>query len=495
MKFSPEETALVDETVRDTLLSWLLTGEIDELPEEERHDALRMGRHWLKPDGRSPDEVWSAWGGTLVRLVRFYRDGFLLKQAVETAEEFAASRPGGWPVVLVRVDWQLDISEVLSTFGDHQHAAQILRSLKVDLEKTGPMDAARLRELGVVCWQLGDVELLCGQTVAALEASREGLVLFRRLAAKFGETPDNLRNVAISLNRVSRVERDFKRARTASREGLRLFKRLVVELGATPQSLNDVNISLGIVCNVELSQQNYNSALAACDEGLAICKRLIDEFGVTPKRLRAASISYITLAHVKLSLGKYASALSASSESIALAQQLVAEFGSTPERLRGLAISYLKVADVHLKLENRESALATYRESLALRQRIATEFGETHQSLRDIGVVLIRLADLSSGNHKEALAAHHDIFTRFKRIVDEFGKTPESLRDMMAATFKLAIAEGNNGDNASAVERLRRAQQLKDQLKALGWHVPKDNEEFDIIDATLWALTMTDSKS
>lgn len=36
LKFSSEDTALVDETVRDTLRSWLLTSEIDKLPEEER---------------------------------------------------------------------------------------------------------------------------------------------------------------------------------------------------------------------------------------------------------------------------------------------------------------------------------------------------------------------------------------------------------------------------------------------------------------------------
>ncbi len=73
----PQEQEAVRYAVRETLALWVRNGRIDELPKEERLDALLMARTSLLPSAEVEGSEWCAWGNAMVRLASLYRSEIL----------------------------------------------------------------------------------------------------------------------------------------------------------------------------------------------------------------------------------------------------------------------------------------------------------------------------------------------------------------------------------------------------------------------------------
>ena len=92
-----------------------------------------------------------------------------------------------------------------------------------------------------------------GELASATAAHEESLALVRRLVDAYGETPESLRDLSISLNRVGDVRGaagELASATAAHEESLALDRRLVDAYGETPGSLRDLSISLDRVGDV-----------------------------------------------------------------------------------------------------------------------------------------------------------------------------------------------------------------------------------------------------
>ncbi|PID99909.1 MAG: hypothetical protein CSA79_05990 [Thiothrix nivea] len=94
-----------------------------------------------------------------------------------------------------------------------------------------------------------------------------------------GETPESLRDLSVSLNKVGGVAQQQGRwgdAQLAYQESLEIRRRLKALLGETPESLRDLSVSLYNLGRVFLEQNQSNLAMPYLQEGLAVCKRIAE---------------------------------------------------------------------------------------------------------------------------------------------------------------------------------------------------------------------------
>jgi uncharacterized glyoxalase superfamily protein PhnB len=322
-----------------------------------------------------------------------------------------------------------------------------------------------LRDVSVSLQRLGDFDLnVQGDTTLARARYEESIAIQRRIVDEFGETPQSLRDVSVSLQRLGdfdiQVLGDTNAALARYEECLIIQRRIVAEFGETPESLRDVSVSLNRLGDIDLRVRGDTAAaLARYEEGLIIQRRIVAEFGETPELLRDISVSLSKLGDFDLQVrGDTAAALARYEEWLAISRRIVAEFGETPQSLRDVSVSLNKLGDFDLDVRgDTASALGRYEEDLAIARRIVTQFGETPQSLRDVSVSLDRLGDLDlqlRGDTASALAQFDESLLIRRRIVAEFGETPQSLRDVSVSLNRLGDFDLQvRGDTASALAR------------------------------------------
>ena len=92
-----------------------------------------------------------------------------------------------------------------------------------------------------------------------------------------GDTPESLRDLSVSLDKVGAVAQQQGRwsdAQSAYEESLGLSRRLKALLGDTPESLRDLSVSLYKLALLQIAQQKVDCAMPMLQEGLVICERL-----------------------------------------------------------------------------------------------------------------------------------------------------------------------------------------------------------------------------
>ena len=107
----------------------------------------------------------------------------------------------------------------------------------------------------------------------ALECLEESLALDRRLLDAYGETPQALRDLSVSLDRLGDARRDsgvLPDAVVAYEESLSLGRRLLEVYGETPQALRDLSIILERFGGVRREAGNFDAAAADYEEALAL---------------------------------------------------------------------------------------------------------------------------------------------------------------------------------------------------------------------------------
>ena len=473
LAYDTHELKVVRRAIRDTLASWLADGRIDDIPEEERLDALLMARSALSPALTAEAPNWPAWGNVLVRLVQLYRFDFLWDQALEVARTFADARSDGWPLADVAFWDQSELLDLLRTMCDYSRAGILARSLLTQAE-----DAAKsadgcnsLHQLHTVLTQLGDVEFAEGRRAESLAAYRRGLEISERFADGAGQTPESLDDMCASLQRIGDVElAEGRRAEAiaAFQRSLEIGERIAAQVGQTPESLHSICVSLSLIGDVELADDRRAEALAAFRRNLEISERIVAQVGQTPRTLRGLCVSLNQLGDVERAEGRRAEALAAYRRSLEINERIVAQFGHTPRHLRGLSVSLERIGDVELAEGRGAEALAAYRRSLEISERIAARFGETPESLRDLCAALNQLGDAerAEGRGAEAFAAYRHSLEISEQIVARFGPTPESLCDMSASLLRIGDAERAEGRGAEAIAAYQHSLDINERILA-----------------------------
>ena len=353
-----------------------------------------------------------------------------------------------------------------------------------------------------------------GDSRSALSLYVESLELLRARVREFGRTPVALRDVSLALHNVAgvmwaqgvsslEIDGEARSALSLYGESLELAREIVREFGRTPEALRNVSVSLNKVGDAMRAQGvesfevdgEARSALSLCGESLELRRGLVREFGRTPQSLRDVSVSLVKVGDAMLAQGEDSievdgearSALSLYGESLELARGIVREFGRTPEALRDVSVSLHRVADA-MRAQGEDSievdgearsALSLYAESLALARALVRDFGPTPQALRDVSVSLNNVANTMraqgvmrfelDGDTRSALSLYDESLELFRVLVQGFGPTPERLVDLFDSHANLHEAFREQGDAASAREQLDLAAATLDELDARGW--------------------------
>ena len=204
---------------------------------------------------------------------------------------------------------------------------------------------------------------------------------------------------------------DLTRARDYLFLNSALSRRLVERYGETPEALRDLSVSLERVGDVRRASGDVAAAAAAYEESLGLSRRLAERYGETPESLRDLSLSLDRVGDVRRASGDVAAAAAAYEESLGLSRRLVERYGETPESLRDLSVSLERVGDVQRGSGDVAAAAAAYEESLGLRRRLVERYGETPQALLELSVSLANVEDAwrALGNVKGAVAIHEEL--------------------------------------------------------------------------------------
>ncbi len=124
-----------------------------------------------------------------------------------------------------------------------------------------------------------------GRIAEARTVAEQALSVAQQRRAALGDTPQALRDLSISLNKVGQVARDLgdlESSRAAYAESLELFRQLRAALGDTPQALRDLSVSLNKVGQVARDLGDLDASRAAYAESLELSRQLRAALGDTP---------------------------------------------------------------------------------------------------------------------------------------------------------------------------------------------------------------------
>jgi tetratricopeptide (TPR) repeat protein len=172
--------------------------------------------------------------------------------------------------------------------GDPVLAAEYLDEILPGLDTSG--DRRHLQWLDL----RGKIAQAAAQASGALGTYESALRLARRLLREYGDSPERLRDLSVSLERVGDVRRelgDTAGAGQAYEEALELSRRLLREYGDSPERLRDLSVSLERVGNVRREGGENDRAALAYREALEVLQRARASYGSSPDRERV--IAYL----------------------------------------------------------------------------------------------------------------------------------------------------------------------------------------------------------
>ncbi|MEN8220237.1 MAG: tetratricopeptide repeat protein [Pseudomonadota bacterium] len=312
-----------------------------------------------------------------------YFDGLLPESQVSVFESILAHLPKKKP------DHVLIISLLVQIFfqrtGEQQRGF-VLGSL---LQQALQQHHLPLRTQAEVLQTLGDIQNERNQLDKALEYFERSLELSEQLLDE-SATPQNRRELAVTLNRIGDVYVSQKQLETALEyfeRSLSLLKQLLEE-SATPQNRRELAVALNRIGDVCVSQKQLETALEYFERSLSLLKQLLEESATPPNR-RELAVTLNRIGDVYVSQEQPETALKYFERSLSLSEQLLEE-SATPQNRRESAITLNRIGDVYVSQEQPETALGYFKRSLSLSEQLFDE-SATLQNRRELDVTLKRI--------------------------------------------------------------------------------------------------------
>lgn len=142
----------------------------------------------------------------------------------------------------------------------------------------------------------------------------------------------------------------FSEARDAFEEALELSRRILQSYGDSPQALHDLSVTLNNVGTVRRELGELAEALDAFEESLELGRRILQSYGENPQALRNLSVTLDKVGEVLREQGELARARDAFVEALELRRRILQSYGESPQALRDLSVSLNRVGDVRREL-------------------------------------------------------------------------------------------------------------------------------------------------
>jgi tetratricopeptide (TPR) repeat protein len=447
------ELAAVEAAVKRTLSAWVETGQIDQLPSEERLDALEMASRHLRPDSDSADAPsWRRWTGVMTRLMAHYRSNLLWDQCFQAADELSAACPGGWSAERLDQSGQLDLIESLvdgaRLDAAWPHAQALRRQVTV---------GAAWQVRAAAAWWCGEILLQRLNIAEARTHYREAL----------GAADEGIRSDAMSVRDWSNVGWCLVRLAHLSQEQnlpdtARAYSQALVDYAATMRraGLNEHTVlrfeSVGVSGLALVAEQSGDFTSAE-----TMYRRAIELHGqamrIEPSNhhaLRSMAIDANRLAHVLRRIGRVDDALPIIQQSVEARRALLAQLGRTPDAVGDLAFGLADGAMILLAAPSQRrlanTMLLDAAEALWGLDR-AGQLKPLHA--RYLGVVLRTLGDLAGGAPAAQTSAplYHHALKYFVRAAEAAPDSPPELTNLATIAERLAQCEQAVGNLRSAV--------------------------------------------
>ena len=433
----------------------------------EAVETARQVRELAFKDSRGEPRLQATTLHKLALAERAHGDSAVAAEHLEQAVKVLGSRDHRYRALLLNelaslALWRGDLVSALAAL---EEALSLCRQLRAVLGDT----PEALRDLSVSLNKVGDVQRRLGHVPAANAAFEEALSLRRQLRTILGDTPKALRDLSISLNYVGEVQRrlgHLSAASAAFEEALLLTRQLRV-LGDTPEILHDLSLSLENVGDVQQHLGHLSAASAAFEESLVLTRQLRTVLGDTPKALHGLSVSLDRVGSLQQRLGHLLAANAAFEESLALRRQLRAVLGDTPEVLHDLSIALNHLGDVQQRLGHLPATNAVFEESLVLTRQLRAALGDTPETLHGLCASLDRMGNLqqSLGHLPAARSAYEEALALARQLHQLIGDIPQTLTDLAISLDNVAAIREALGDTGGAALARKEAQALYSRLK------------------------------
>ena len=141
--------------------------------------------------------------------------------------------------------------------------------------------------------------------------------------------------------------------------------------GRTPERLRDLSISRNKLGDIAQALGRLDEAQSAFAEGEKLSRELIDGYGKTPERLRDLSISMEKLGSIAIALGRLNEAQSAFETQVTVAQDLLRTYGDSVGGLEVWAYAQMRLGQLMLGGPNNDRGRELLRFAQQTYQRLA----------------------------------------------------------------------------------------------------------------------------
>jgi tetratricopeptide (TPR) repeat protein len=199
-----------------------------------------------------------------------------------------------------------------------------------------------------------------GDFAAAAEHLEQAVELTR------GQTDRQRLFLLSDLGRLAYTRRDLREANRACEEALALCRERRQSQGETPEALRDLSVSLNKVGDIRRARGELSAAAEAHEESLALSRQLREVMGQTPEALRDLSVSLNKVGDIRRARGELSAAAEAYEESLALIRQVREILGDVPQINQDLRYCLAQVTAARQALGDESGAQAAQAEADAL---------------------------------------------------------------------------------------------------------------------------------
>ncbi|MBN9122310.1 MAG: serine/threonine protein kinase [Planctomycetes bacterium] len=308
-----------------------------------------------------------------------------------------------------------------------KNARDGLQQLVGEAEKHGTPD----RTLIWSHFRMGDVELVLGNTLTALQEYEAGHRLARRLAEANPDDVETRRDLSVSFEKLGNVTLKLGRldeARDLYAQDLEITRRLAEANPDDVEARRDLSVSFEKLGNVTLKLGHPDKAHALYVQGLEIRQRLADADPGNALAQRDLGFSFSRLGNVMLKKGRMDEAHDFYTKGLEIRQSLASADPGNAQAQRDLGFSFSRLGNVALEMGRTDEAHDFYKKGLEVSLRLAEADPNDAQAQSDLLWSYKKLGNL----HQEsrAFAGAIEFYTLAITIARKFARPEYFAKDI-----------------------------------------------------------------
>ncbi|MCB6178577.1 caspase family protein [Rhodobacter sp. Har01] len=364
-----------------------------------------------------------------------------------------------------------DLQVLLGNTGAALAAYQAWQGIAAARSAATPDDAELLRDLEVSHNKIGDVLAASGDLAGAMAAYTAAQALAAVLADRDPQDRKGQSDLAVShikLGDIRANQGDAAGAEADFRVALAVMQQLAARDPANADWQRDLAVAQERLGDTLISRGNLAGAEAAYRAALAIHEALAARDPTNLDWQRDLAVGQEKTGDILAARGDLAGAEAAYRAGLVIAERLVAEDPANSLWQRDLSVSHNSIGDLLLQQGDLAGAEAAYRRALVLREALAAQDPANSDWQRDLSVSHSKLGDVLSslGDLPGAERAHRTALAIAKALAARDPSNTEWQRDLSVSGERLGDVLLSRGDMVGAEAAYRASLAIAETLAA-----------------------------